>query len=190
MPLENRHDFLTLATGKKIQVPFEQLIIFSTNLEPTRPGRRGVPAANSLQDRGEGPVGRRSSPGCSKRRAESFGCRFFPEAVHYLVQTHYAPHGRPLRRCQPRDLLSQIKNYCVYYGRPMELRPDYLDRVVKSYFTAVAPRPSDCATTSPVRAPHRETELRQPRRTAASTLGHPAVTNDIDVNIEPLPGYR
>jgi hypothetical protein len=34
VPLENRHDFLTLATGKKIQVPFEQLIIFSTNLEP------------------------------------------------------------------------------------------------------------------------------------------------------------
>ena len=35
IPLENRHDFLTLATGKKIQVPFEQLIIFSTNLQPT-----------------------------------------------------------------------------------------------------------------------------------------------------------
>ena len=35
VPLENRHDFLTLATGKKIQVPFEQLMIFSTNLEPT-----------------------------------------------------------------------------------------------------------------------------------------------------------
>src|SRR5205814_8453965 len=34
VPLEARHDFLTLATGKKIQVPFEQLIIFSTNLEP------------------------------------------------------------------------------------------------------------------------------------------------------------
>jgi len=34
VPLENRHDFLTLATGRKIQVPFEQLIIFSTNLEP------------------------------------------------------------------------------------------------------------------------------------------------------------
>ena len=34
VPLENHYDFLTLATGKKIQVPFEQLIIFSTNLEP------------------------------------------------------------------------------------------------------------------------------------------------------------
>ena len=34
LPLEDRHDFLTVATGKKFQVPFEQLIIFSTNLDP------------------------------------------------------------------------------------------------------------------------------------------------------------
>jgi hypothetical protein len=33
--------------------------------------------------------------------------------------------------------LAQIKNYCMYYGRPLELRPDYLDRVVSSYFTAL-----------------------------------------------------
>ena len=34
LPLEDRHDFLTLASGKKFEVPFEQLIIFSTNLDP------------------------------------------------------------------------------------------------------------------------------------------------------------
>src|SRR5205085_11716948 len=34
VPLENRHDYLTLASGKKIEIPFEQLIIFSTNLDP------------------------------------------------------------------------------------------------------------------------------------------------------------
>src|SRR4029077_20536272 len=34
VPLESRQDYLTLATGKKNQGPFEQLIIFSTNLEP------------------------------------------------------------------------------------------------------------------------------------------------------------
>ena len=34
VPLENSHDYLTLPTGKKIQIPFEQLIIFSTNLDP------------------------------------------------------------------------------------------------------------------------------------------------------------
>ena len=34
VPLEKRYDYLNLASGKKIQVPFDQLIIFSTNLQP------------------------------------------------------------------------------------------------------------------------------------------------------------
>jgi hypothetical protein len=136
VPLEARHDFLTLATGKKIQVPFEQLIIFSTNLEPTdltdEAFLRRIPYKIEVKDPTLAEFAKLFEAACG-----SFGCRFFPEAVHYLAQTHYAPHGRALRRCHARDLLSQIKNYCAYYGRPMELRPDYLDRVVKSYFTAV-----------------------------------------------------
>jgi hypothetical protein len=136
VPLECRHDFLTLATGKKIQVPFEQLIIFSTNLEPLdladEAFLRRIPYKIHVKDPSLTEFAKLFEAACA-----AFGCRFFPEAVHYVVETHYAPHGRPLRRCHPRDLLAQIKNYCTYYGRPMELRPDYLDRVVSSYFTAV-----------------------------------------------------
>jgi SpoVK/Ycf46/Vps4 family AAA+-type ATPase len=137
VPLENRHDFLTLATGKKIQVPFEQLIIFSTNLQPQdladEAFLRRIPYKIEVGD-----------PSPQEFRAlfevfcRSFGCEYRPEAVDYLVETHYRPAGRPLRRCQPRDLLAQIHNYCVYHDIPMDLRPDYLDRVVHSYFTAVS----------------------------------------------------
>jgi hypothetical protein len=136
VPLECRHDFLTLTTGKKIQVPFEQLIIFSTNLEPLdladEAFLRRIPYKIEVKNPSLAEFARLFEAAC-----RTFGCRFFPEAVHYLVETHYAPYGRPLRRCHPRDLLAQIKNYCIYYGRPMELRPDYLDRVVRSYFTAL-----------------------------------------------------
>ena len=34
VPLEKRYDFLTMLSGKKIQVPFNQIVVFSTNLEP------------------------------------------------------------------------------------------------------------------------------------------------------------
>jgi predicted ATPase with chaperone activity len=136
VPLECRHDFLTLASGKKIQVPFEQLIIFSTNLEPLdladEAFLRRIPYKIEVKNPSVTEFSRLFEAAC-----HTFGCRFFPEAVHYLIETHYAPYGRPLRRCHPRDLLAQIKNYCMYYGRPMELRPDYLDRVVRSYFTAL-----------------------------------------------------
>jgi predicted ATPase with chaperone activity len=136
IPLECRHDFLTLATGKKIQVPFEQLIIFSTNLEPMdladEAFLRRIPYKIEVKNPSVTEFARLFEAAC-----RTFGCKFFPEAVHYLIETLYSPCGRPLRRCHPRDLLSQIKNYCLYYGRPMELRPDYLDRVVRSYFTAL-----------------------------------------------------
>lgn len=137
VPLENRHDFLTLATGKKIQVPFEQLIIFSTNLEPQDLADdaflRRIPYKIEVGDPSLDEFRKLFEVFC-----RSFGCEYRPEAVDYLVQTHYRPHNRPLRRCQPRDLLSQISNYCAYNESPMQLQPELLDRVVKSYFTAVS----------------------------------------------------
>lgn len=137
VPLENHHDFLTLATGKKIQVPFEQLIIFSTNLEPQDLADdaflRRIPYKIEVGDPSIEEFRTLFEVFCKK-----LDCHFRPEAVDYLVQTHYRPHGRPLRRCQPRDLLNQVRNYCLYNDCPMELRPDLIDRVVKSYFTTVS----------------------------------------------------
>jgi hypothetical protein len=140
VPLESRHDILTLATGKKIQVPFEQLIIFSTNIDPLELADeaflRRVPYKIEMRDPSVREFSKILEAAC-----QSFGCRFHPEAVQYLIDTQYAPHHRPLRRCHARDILAQLKNYCIYHGWPMELRPDYLDRVCKSYFTAVAACP-------------------------------------------------
>jgi predicted ATPase with chaperone activity len=137
VPLENRVDYLTLATGKKIQVPFEQLIIFSTNLDPMEltdeAFLRRIPYKIEVKDPSVAEFGKMFEAAC-----RTFSCQFHPEAVHYLLSTHYASQRRALRRCHARDLLTQINNYCAYHGRAMELRPDYLDRVVGSYFTAMA----------------------------------------------------
>jgi len=136
IPLEYRHDFLTLPTGRKIQVPFEQLIIFSTNLEPKDlvddAFLRRIPYKIEIGDADEEEFHR-----LFRLYAPQFQCEYRREDVEYLLQKHYRPAGRPLRRCQPRDLLSQVLNYCRYNGLPMEMRPEYFDRVVKSYFTVV-----------------------------------------------------
>jgi predicted ATPase with chaperone activity len=137
VPLENRHDFLTLATGKKIQVPFEQLIIFSTNLEPSdladEAFLRRIPYKIEIADPSIDEFRRLFQSAC-----QATGCAYQPQAVDYLVQTHYKPQGRPLRRCHARDLLAQAANYCKFNGTPMQLSPQLLDRVVKSYFTVVS----------------------------------------------------
>ncbi len=137
IPLENRIDFLTLATGKKFQVPFEQLIIFSTNLEPTdltdEAFLRRIPYKIEVDDPSE-----REFQKLFKAVARQVQCVYDPECVEYLLERHYRPRNRPLRRCHPRDLMGQIRNYCAYNGLEVEMRPEYFDRVVKSYFTALS----------------------------------------------------
>ena len=136
IPLENRCDYLTLASGRKVEVPFDQLIIFSTNIEPHELAdeaflRRipykvevGDPCLNEFRN-------------LFKRVCESLGCTYRAQAVDYLVEKHYRPKRLSLRRCHARDLMHQIRNYCAYLGAPLELRPDYLDKAVKAYFTAL-----------------------------------------------------
>ena len=136
VPLESRVDFLTLSTGKKIQVPFEQLIIFSTNLEPSDlvddAFLRRIPYKIEIGDPDHEEFHELFQIYCDRLE-----CEYKEEVVDYLLQTHFVACNRRLRRCHPRDLLSQIRSYCTYNELPMEMRNDYFDRVVKSYFTIV-----------------------------------------------------
>jgi predicted ATPase with chaperone activity len=138
VPLEKRHDYLTLASGKKIQVPFDQLIIFSTNLDPTQELRdeaflRRIPYKIHVPDPDEDEFHR-----LFELAAPAVGCAYDRAAVEYLLEKHYRPAGRPLRRCHPRDLILQIHNYCSYNDLAVEMRPEYLDVVVANYFTVVS----------------------------------------------------
>ncbi len=187
--MENRVDYLTLATGKKIQIPFEQLIIFSTNLEPKdlvdEAFLRRIPYKIEITDPDEQEFQR-----LFKLYAESLKCSYDPSIVEWLMATHYRPLNRAMRRCHPRDLLTQIRNYCVYKNFAFEMRPEHFDRVVHSYFTVVngmrdnhAAKPATAA--QPVAAPaaaqapapgidRRQTEAMSPARPSDSYLAPPA----------------
>lgn len=136
IPLESRQDFLTLGTGKKIQVPFDQLIIFSTNLEPDElvdeAFLRRIPYKIEVVDPGEDEFRE-----LFRMYADEFGCSCDPAAVTHLLDQHYRPHGRAMRRCHPRDLMKQIRSYCAYHDLPVEMLPEYFDRVVNTYFANV-----------------------------------------------------
>ena len=136
VPLESRIDFLTLSSGKKIQVPFEQLIIFSTNLEPAdlvdEAFLRRIPYKIEIDDPSRAEFHHLFQLYCPK-----FNCEYDEDTVNYLIETHYDRPKRSMRRCHPRDLLGQIRNYCVYKDLPMEILPEYFDRVANSYFTVV-----------------------------------------------------
>ena len=136
VPLEEHHDFLTLPSGKKIRVPFQQLILFSTNLEPEQlvdeAFLRRIPYKIRMDDPSDEEFQHLFQLYCTK-----FGCEYRKDVVNYLLDEHYKKCGRAKRRCHARDLLSQIKNYCSYNGLEFEIRPEYFDMAVSSYFAMV-----------------------------------------------------
>jgi hypothetical protein len=136
IPLENRIDYLQLSNGRKIEVPFEQLIIFSTNLEPHHLADdaflRRIPFKVEIGDPSTEEFHLLFQIFAQKRQLE---CP--REMVDYLIDAHYRAHSRPLRRCHARDLLDQVVYYCDYNELPLEIRAEYLDHAVQTYFTAL-----------------------------------------------------
>ena len=136
VPLESRYDYLTLPTGKKIRVPFEQIVIFSTNLEPEdlvdEAFLRRIPYKIHAKDPTDDEFHHLFRMYCRK-----LDCEYRKDVVNYLLDHHYRPYNRAKRRCHPRDLLQQISNYCKYNGLAVEMLPEYCDIVVQSYFAMV-----------------------------------------------------
>ena len=136
VPLEKRYDFLNLPSGKKVQVPFDQLIVFSTNLEPNDlvdgAFLRRIPYKIEVPD----PTEAQFKQLCGII-APHMGFEFCEKSVDYLIETHYRPTNRPFRSCQPRDLLLQVRNYCVYKTIPKRMTPEAFDFAVENYFSVM-----------------------------------------------------
>lgn len=136
VPLERRIDFLNLPNGKKINVPFDQLIIFSTNLEPRdlvdEAFLRRIPYKIEVIDPTE-----EEFHDLFRLFAPQMGFEYEAGPVEYLIQNHYKRIGRPFRFCQPRDLLLQVRNYCLYQNIPLELTNDYFDQACQNYFAVM-----------------------------------------------------
>ena len=136
VPLERRYDFLNMPNGKKIQVPFDQLIIFATNLEPRdlvdEAFLRRIPYKIEVFD-----PSRDEFKALFQALAKKMGFPDRSEAVEYLIQKHYVPKKRPFRYCHPRDILMQIQNYCSYKDCPLEISDAYIDMAVENYFAVM-----------------------------------------------------
>ena len=133
VPLEKRYDYLTLSTGTKIQVPFDQLIIFSTNLEPRDlvddAFLRRIPYKLNVIDPTE-----EEFRALMKFTANNLNISHNEAAVSNLIEKHYKRTNRSFRCCHPRDLLLQILNYSSYYGTEAEMSDEAFDAAVDNYF--------------------------------------------------------
>lgn len=136
VPLEKRYDYLNLANGKKVQVPFDELIIFATNLAPKdlvdEAFLRRIPYKIEVADPSESEFHQLFELMCPK-----LGFEYSKETIDYVLEKHFRRADRRLRCCHPRDLLMQIRNFCYYHKLKLELTPEYFDFAVENYFAVM-----------------------------------------------------
>ena len=133
VPLEKRIDFLTLHTGRKFEIPFEVLIVFSTNLEPAdlvdeaflRRIRHKIEVHDpSWEEFAE----------IFKRVASAKKVPFSEQAFAYVIREHYLKANRPPRACHARDLLDQVIDIAKYLNVQPVLSKELVDRAAAAYF--------------------------------------------------------
>ncbi len=133
VPLEKRLDFLTLRTGRQIEVPFEVLIVFSTNLEP----RDLVDEAFLRRIRYKVEIGDPSFEEFReifRRMCRSRKIAYSDEGLAYLLQEYYIKPQANLRACHPRDIIDELVDVANYREVEPKLSPELLDLACTNYF--------------------------------------------------------
>jgi predicted ATPase with chaperone activity len=136
VPLETRIDYLTLHTGKKIDIPFDELIVFSTNIDPKalvdeaflRRIRHKIEVANPTE---------REFYEIFRRVAADRNVPFDQEGFMYLMREYYLKVKRELRAVHPRDIVDQIIDIARYQGVEPGLTKELIDQACDSYFVEI-----------------------------------------------------
>ncbi|MFZ2087927.1 MAG: hypothetical protein WAU47_05075 [Desulfobaccales bacterium] len=133
IPLENRQDFLCLHTGQKFSIPFDQFLVFATNLEP----RSLVDDAFLRRIRSKvkiNHVTREQFIEIFRLMCKHYQVEFTEAGVDYLLAHHYDEGQRSMDACHPRDLLEQILDFSSFNQVPPVMSPETLDRACRVYF--------------------------------------------------------
>ncbi len=151
VPLEKHVDFLNLISGKKLAVPFEELIVFSTNLDPAalvdEAFLRRIKFKINIVDPDERQFHEIFELVCAQR-----GIAFTERAFQYLLKTRYAPPGgHAMRMCHPRDLMDQLIAIAKYRMVPAVMTEQLLDAACNTYFVNVF---GDYRSSSPAASRH------------------------------------
>ena len=136
VPLENRVDYLTLHTGRKIEIPFDVLVVFSTNLPPSdlvdeaflRRLRHKIEIGDpSFEEYRE----------IFKRVSQQKGIPYNDQGLAYLLQEYYIKRNRKLRASHPRDLCDQILDIARYLSTDPVMSKEMIDRASQAYFVDI-----------------------------------------------------
>ncbi len=140
MPLERRVDYLTLHTGKKIEIPFDQLVVFSTNSPPQQmidaAGMRRIPYKFHVPVPSNDEYVQILNNVCT-----SFSLGLPGEVVSYLIDEFYPKTGVPISSVHPRFIIDHVIERCRFEGRDPEVTLEMIHDAVENLMVEGEPPP-------------------------------------------------
>lgn len=137
IPLDRGSDYLTFPTGHRVEVPFDCLLVFATNMDP----RALVEEAflRRIQYKIQVPSpGRSQYEEIFRRQCASAGISYSPAAVDHIYD-HYYRNGVEPRGCHPRDIVSHLRDLAAYLDVRPSLSNEMLGRACSTCFLDVPP---------------------------------------------------
>ena len=126
VPMEKRVDYLTLHTGRTFSIPFDELVVFSTNLSPDDlmdpaflrriPYKVGIPLPT-----------REEFATVFEAVSQKAGLSPTPEMCRYIMDALENTHGQQLSFYQPKFVVDQVIAACKYLDMPIGFSPELLD---------------------------------------------------------------
>jgi energy-coupling factor transporter ATP-binding protein EcfA2 len=133
VPLETQIDFFRLQTGQTFQMPFKQMIVFATNLNPEElvddAFLRRIQMKVEVTRPDEKLFYRLFATMC-----QQYNISFDKDSFVYLLQEWYHKTGREFQAVHPRDILKGVAALCEYERIPNQLNPELIDEACRNYF--------------------------------------------------------
>jgi DNA-binding MarR family transcriptional regulator len=135
VPMDRHHDYQALHNGYKFAIPFDVILVFSTNLTP-----RDVADEAFLRRLGYkiqvGALDESEYRTVFQNVCKEKDVPYSEAALEYLLRAHHAKDNKPLLACYPRDIIGQIRDFALYRNTAPELTFDALDWAWRNYFAS------------------------------------------------------
>jgi predicted ATPase with chaperone activity len=136
VPLERGIDYVALPNGRHIEIPFDQLLIFSTNLSPAElcdeAFLRRIPYKIEVKNPTRQQFHDLFEQLCGER-----GFKYDKSMVENLLDKHFTAKNRPVRFCHANDILEQVTEFCSFHRLPQELTPESIEYAALNYFAGI-----------------------------------------------------
>jgi predicted ATPase with chaperone activity len=133
VPLDRSMDFLTLAGGKKIEVPFDMLVVFATNLDPATLVDEAFLRRIQTKIRLDNVTPEQFHAIC-RRVCRDLSLEYDARVVDQLVHIVTRDLGQNLRACYPRDIVQQVCWGARYEKREPRLDLESVSTACRAYF--------------------------------------------------------